>query len=62
MVSTKKSIASWYVILSRTEVFRTRKNIAIAEIQNSIFTIQECSIHERVVIEMKLYLSLKDHS
>ena len=35
------------MIVSGTEVFQTRKNVAIAEIQNSIFTIQECSIHER---------------
>ena len=34
--------------------------MAIAEIKNSIFTIQECSNHE-VVAEMKLYISLKDH-
>ena len=33
---------------SRSTVFQTTgKNIATAEIQNSIFTIQECSIDER---------------
>ena len=37
------------------------KNITITEIQNNIFTIQECSIHERGN-RNDLYISLKDHS